>query len=34
MLTIEEYLEDTKRHLTYLQTEDDLKTHYTFNYLP
>ena len=31
-LTIEEYLEDTKRHLTYLQNEDELKTHCTFNY--
>lgn len=30
--TLDEYLEDTKRHLTYYQTEEDLKIYYTYDY--
>ena len=30
--TLEEYLEDTKKHLTYLQTNNELKEYCTFNY--
>ena len=31
-ITIEEYLEDTKRHLTCYQSQEDLEIYYTFNY--
>ena len=30
--TLEEYLEDTKRHLNYFQTDDELKEYYNFDY--
>ena len=30
--TLEEYLEDTKRHLSCFQTNDELKEYYTFDY--
>ena len=30
--TLEEYLEDTKRHLNYFQTDNELKEYYNFDY--
>ena len=30
--TLEEYLEDTKRHLNHFQTDNELKEYYNFDY--